>query len=147
MKKMRVYLTVFIVVFCVVTVINNYIANIDLKNNKLEMIYGNEEEYVFSFDEKTIAGKKIVVFDNNVDGFIRYNVAEFSNDQYVVYSYYFLKNELQYLEFYRDNISQVVDYSHNQLMIKTLDYFGDGTYDEVMVNLNDMNNNDVYLVY
>lgn len=147
MKKIVLYITVFIVTFFSVSMIMNFINEKDVLESNEEVV-GDREDYVFSFDEVTIPNKKIVAFDNTDIDYIRYFVIEFSGDQFISYSYYFLKGHIQYVEKYSELASTVVDYNYDEFMIKTLDGISDGTYDEVINNAQSLiNDNSIYLVY
>ena len=147
MKKIFLYLTVFVVTFIGVS----FFVPLEEKQENLgdnETIYGDREDYGFNFNEKTIINEKIVAFDNTSTDYVRYFVVEFSNNQYVSYSYYFLKSHNQYLDVYNEHVKTVVDYNYDELMLKTLDDISYATYDEFIYNIQELiEDNSIYLIY
>lgn len=120
-------------------------------NNKIlenEEVYGDEAEYKFVFDEATIEGEKLVLFDNNAENEIRYYVYNFTGDQCVKYTYYFLGSEEKFYEKYELVSENVVDYSEPDYMLKTLDSVENFTYEEVLNSYQeDINLSNVYILY
>lgn len=149
MKKIVVYITVLVVIILGVFVFVDLTKNKNLSNNELgEKPAGDRDDYVFSFDEITIANKKIVAFDNTVSDYIKYYVIEFSGDKYISYSYYFLKSHDQYIKKYGELSSTIVDYNYEQFMIKSLDVISEGTYNEFIDNIQPLiDDYSIYLVY
>ena len=147
MKKICLYLTVFVVTFIGIS----FFVPKEEKQENLgdnETIYGDREDYGFNFNEKTIINEKIVAFDNTSTDYVRYFVVEFSNNQYVSYSYYFLKSHNQYLDVYNEHVKTVVDYNYDELMLKTLDDISYATYDEFIYNIQELiDDNSIYLIY
>lgn len=140
MKKIILYFMVFVMSFYLVGSISG--------NFYQEEILADYEEYVFSFDEKTIIGNKIVAFDNRGLEHIQYYVLEFTGEKYIGYTYYFVGNHEEYMAKYEEVSSKIVDYNYEQYMIKTLDYIGDGTYYDIMNDLEEVIEEDVlYIIY
>lgn len=148
MKKIVLYITVFVVTFFSVSMIMNFVnENKVLENNEEELV-GDKDDYVFSFDEVTIPNQKIVAFDNTDIDYIRYYVIEFSGEQFILYNYYFLKGHTQYMEKYSELSSNIVDYNYDEFMIKTIETISYGTYNEIIDDLQDViNDNSIYLIY
>ena len=150
MKKILLFLMLFVVTFFGVS----FFVSQEEKNEKFEktdnneVIYGDKEDYVFSFNEKTIPNEKIVAFDNTNADYIKYFVVEFFDEQFISYSYHFLKNHEQYLQVYEELIPNVVDYNYEEFMLKTLDDISYATYDEFIYNIQELiDNNSIYIIY
>lgn len=140
MKKVIFYFILFGVFFIGFSSFN--------QDNNREELLGDVNEYVFSFEEVTIPNEKIVMFDNRGLDSIEYYVIEFYGTQYAVYHYYFLENKENYLNKYVEESSHIVDYNYDEFMIKTIEFVGDETYDEVMSLLeNSLQSNALYIIY
>ena len=110
--------------------------------------YADEEEYRFVFDEATIEGEKLVLFDDTSDNEIRYYVYNFTENQCIKYTYYFLGSEEEYYDKYEVVSEYVVDYSEPDYMLKTLDSVEEYTYNEILDSYQeDINLSNVYVLY
>ena len=131
-----------------VFVISIYIVGSLNGNFVNEEYLGDYEDYVFLFDEKTVEGKKIVLFDNRGIQHVQYYVLEFTGEQYIYYTYYFVGNHDEYVKKYALVKDKVVDYNYDNYMIKTIERIDTGTYYDLMEELIVPIENDiVYLVY
>ena len=142
MKKIILYFMVFVISFLATSTISKTFIKNDEEN------LGDANEYVFSFDEKTIPNEKVVVFDNRGLDYIRYYVVEFTGNQYVCYSYYFMENKENYISKYSELSSSVVDYNYSEYMIKALDYIENGNYNDFMDTLKGiLDDENLYIIY
>ncbi len=142
MKKIILCLMFFVIVVSGVLLYKNF------KNDNQEEKLGNQEEYVFSFDEKTILNEKIVVYNNNSKDYVLYHVIEFTGDKYILYNYYFMKNKNDYIRMYQELIDYIADYNYSQYMIKVVNDIDYGTYDEYMESIQEFVDEDnLYIVY
>lgn len=133
MKKIVIFLSLFAIVFGVYYIINN---------TKENTSYGDKIE----FTEKTIYGKKLVFYDNQVD-FKNYYVVNFTdNGSYIKHGYYYLNNETQYLDLYQGLYDMVVDYNYDKFLIRTVEDSGPATFDEFCKRYEELFNNRVYVI-
>lgn len=138
MRKFILYSMLFAIFFVAFDKVN--LNNEELNPDVLE--------YVYDFNEKSIEGEKIVLFDNRGLDNIQYYVYEFSSSQYVVYGYYFMNNKNDYLKKYEELSENIIDYDYSQYMIKTINYINDGTYNSVMDLLKeDLESDNLYMIY
>lgn len=143
MKKGYLYLVIIFVV-----IIFGAGLLLFTKNQGEEEDLADYSDYAFSFDEVTIPGEKLVVFDNSNLDFSRYYVIKFSGAQYIVYSYYFMGNHDKYIKKYNEVAHLVSDYNYDEFMIETVDYINYGTYDEFLSNLETVLNDELmYIIY
>lgn len=154
MKKVFLYCGIFLIIIGLILIIsqndkNNYA---DELNEELYGDYINDEfindDYIFSFDEVTIPNEKLVIYDNSNLDYLRYYVIVFTGDQYIQYVYNFMRNHDQYIEKFKELSSSIVDYNYDELMIKNVDLIDYGTYDQFLVNIKDiLDNNMAYVIY
>lgn len=154
MKKVFLYCGIFLIIIGLILIIsqndkNNYA---DELNEELYGDYINDEfindDYIFSFDEVTIPNEKLVIYDNSNLDYLRYYVIVFTGDQYIQYVYNFMRNHDQYIEKFKELSSSIVDYNYDELMIKNVDLIDYGTYDQFLINIKDiLDNNMAYVIY
>lgn len=133
MKKIVIFIGLFAIIFCAYYIINSKKENVS---------YGDKVEFV----EKTIPGKKLVFYDNQVN-FKNYYVVNFTdNGNYIKHGYYYLNNKKQYLNSYQGLYDMVVDYNYNNFLIRTVEDSGIATYDEFYKRYEELFNNEVYVV-
>jgi len=143
MKKFLFYLGIAVLTFLCVGSVWLFMENRNLKEENL----GDVNDYTFSFDEVTIPNEKLVFFDNSDLNYLKYYVVEFSGEQYISYTYYFMGTHDKYIEKYKEVVSSVVDYNYHDYMIKTLDNINYGTYAEYLLSVEDvLENNLMYII-
>ena len=132
MKKIVVFLGLLAIFFSI------YIIN----NQKENPNYGDKSELV----EKTIYGKKLVFYDNQVD-FKNYYVISFTDSgNYIKYGYYYLNDKTQYLNTYQGLYDMIIDYNYDDFFIRTIEDNGIATYDEFCKSYKLLFDNGVYVV-
>ena len=132
MKKIVVFLGLLAIFFSI------YIIN----NQKENSNYGDKSELV----EKTIYGKKLVFYDNQVN-FKNYYVIKFTDSgNYIKYGYYYLNDKTQYLNTYQGLYDMIIDYNYDDFFIRTIEDNGIATYDEFCKSYKLLFDNGVYVV-
>ena len=103
---------------------------------------------VVKFNEKTVKGNKLVLFDNRGTGHATYYVFEFTGNKYIAYTYHYMSTHEEYVNVYQELSSKIVDYNYQEYMIKTLDNIGNGNFLEAKESLSSLiENNELVLVY
>lgn len=136
MRKVVLGLVVLAFVFVAVYEVNN----MNSENS-------NYADKIARFDEKTIVGEKLVFYDDLNDGSRCYYVIRFTpNGNYIMHCYYYLNTQEQYINLYTNLYDLVVDYSYENLMIRTVESSGTGTYNELFNIYQGLFNNGNYVV-
>lgn len=138
MKKIVSCLIVLLIVFGGIYIIN------DMKSVDEIKTYADR---IAHFEEKTIVGEKLVFYNDLNDGSRCYYVIKFTpSGSYIMHCYYYLNNKEQYIDLYTSLNDLVVDYNYQDLMIRTVESSGLGTYNEIYQGYQELFNNGNYII-